>query len=71
MLRNAATECCVGLVFSSPDGPRYGSSDTCRKNDAVAADVVADLPCGFEEGQGLDVADRAADLGDDHVHVIG
>ncbi len=21
MLRSAATECCVGLVFSSPDGP--------------------------------------------------
>ena len=22
MLRSAATECCVGFVFSSPDGPR-------------------------------------------------
>ena len=29
--RRAATECWVGLVFSSPDGPRYGTSDTCRK----------------------------------------
>ena len=32
MLRSAATECCVGLVFSSPDGPMYGTSETCRKN---------------------------------------
>ena len=31
MLRSAATECCVGLVFSSPDGTMYGSSETCRK----------------------------------------
>ena len=31
MLRSAATECCVGFVFSSPDGPMYGSSETWRK----------------------------------------
>jgi len=31
MLRSAATECWVGLVLSSPDGPMYGSSETCRK----------------------------------------
>ena len=31
MLRSAATECWVGLVFSSPDGARNGSSETCRK----------------------------------------
>ena len=31
MLRSAATECCVGLVFSSPDGARNGTSETCRK----------------------------------------
>jgi hypothetical protein len=31
MLRNAATECCVGFVFNSPDGARYGTKDTCRK----------------------------------------
>ena len=31
MLRSAATECWVGLVFSSPLGPMYGRSDTCRK----------------------------------------
>lgn len=32
MLRSAATECWVGLVFSSPLGPMYGSSETWRKN---------------------------------------
>ncbi|CAB4999431.1 unannotated protein [freshwater metagenome] len=32
MLRSAATECCVGLVFNSPLGPMYGSSETWRKN---------------------------------------
>ena len=31
MLRRAATECWVGLVFSSPDGARNGTSETCRK----------------------------------------
>ena len=31
MLRRAATECWVGLVFSSPEGPMYGSRLTCRK----------------------------------------
>ena len=31
MLRSAATECCVGLVLSSPDAARYGTSETCRK----------------------------------------
>ena len=30
--RSAATECWVGLVFSSPEGPMNGTSETCRKN---------------------------------------
>jgi hypothetical protein len=36
----------------------------------VAADVEAELLDGLEEGQDLDVADRAPDLGDDHVDVV-
>ena len=28
--RNAATLCCVGFVFNSPEGPMYGTSDTCK-----------------------------------------
>jgi hypothetical protein len=39
--------------------------------DVVAADLVADLAYGFEEGKRLDVAHGAADLGDDDVHVVG
>ena len=31
MLRRAATECWVGLVLSSPEGARNGTSETCRK----------------------------------------
>ena len=45
----------------------YGTSETCRKKHVVAADVLADLPGRLEERQRLDVADGAADLGDDDV----
>ena len=31
IVRSACTECCVGLVFSSPLGPMYGMRLTCRK----------------------------------------
>ena len=30
--RRAATECCVGFVFCSPDAPMNGTSETCTKN---------------------------------------
>lgn len=39
--------------------------------DVVAADLVADLADGLQERQRLDVADGAADLGDDDVDVVG
>ena len=39
--------------------------------DVVAADVLAELPDGLEEGEDLDVADGAAHLGDDDVDVVG
>ena len=38
-----------------------------QEEHVVAADVVPDLPGGLQERQRLDVADRAADLGDHHV----
>src|SRR5690606_29978139 len=38
--------------------------------DVVAADVEAELPDRLEEREDLDVADRAADLGDDDVDVV-
>ena len=37
----------------------------------VLADVEGELADRFEERQPFDVADGAADLGDDHVHVVG
>ena len=39
--------------------------------DLVAADVEAELPDRLEEREDLDVAHRAADLGDDDVDVVG
>ena len=39
--------------------------------DVVPADVEAELPDRLEEREDLDVADRAADLGDHHVDVVG
>jgi hypothetical protein len=60
MLRRATTECWVGLVLSSPD---------VQEEAAVAADLVPDLADRLEEGLRLDVADGAADLGDDDVDV--
>ena len=38
-----------------------------QEEAVVPADLVPDLAGGLEEGQRLDVADGAADLGDDHV----
>ena len=37
----------------------------------LLADVEGELADRLEERQPLDVADRAADLGDDHVDVVG
>ena len=65
--RSAATECWVGLVLSSPDGPMYGHQRDVQEEHVVAAHVVPDLADGLEERQRLDVADRAADLGDHDV----
>jgi hypothetical protein len=39
--------------------------------DVLAADVGPDLADGFQEGQRLDVAHRAPNLGDQHVHLVG
>ena len=65
------TECCVGLVFSSPAVPMHGTSVKVDIEHILAADVVRHLANRFEERQALDVADRAADLHDRHVHPLG
>src|SRR6202044_2504304 len=51
-----------------------GRTDVRQQRDvqeeaAVPPDLVPDLPDRLQERLRLDVADRAADLGDDHVHL--
>ena len=41
------------------------------EDGVLAPFVLAELPDGLQERQALDVADRAADLRDDHVVVVG
>ena len=49
--------------------PDVGHQRDVQEEAVVAADVVAHLAGGLEERQRLDVADRAADLGDHDVDV--
>ena len=67
--RSSVTECCVGLVFCSADDQRRERDVDVA--DLVAADVEAELPDRLEEREDLDVAHRAADLGDDDVDLVG
>ena len=67
MRRSSLTECCVGLVLSSPAASMIRHERAVDVHHVVAADLVAELADRLEEGQALDVADRAADLGDHHV----
>ena len=46
-----------------------GQQRDVQEEAPVAAYLVPDLADGLEEGQALDVADGAADLGDDDVHL--
>ena len=65
--RSSFTECCVGLVLSSPAVGMNGSSVRWMKTEVAARQLVAELADGLEERQALDVADRAADL---HQHEV-
>ena len=56
-----------GLGLQLAGGPDEGHQGDVEEEAVVATDVVADLAGRLEEGQRLDVADGAADLGDDHV----
>ena len=69
--RSSCTECWVGLVFSSPAWPRNGHQREVEEHAALAALVDLELAQRLEERQRLDVAHRAADLGDHDVHVVG
>ncbi len=65
------TECCVGLVFSSPAEGMYGTSVRCTNSAALRPELVAELADRLEERQALDVADRAADLAQHEIVVVG
>ena len=58
----------LGLVLTRWGDVRHqGDMDVA---DVVQAHVEAELPYGLEEREDLDVADGAADLGDEHVDVV-
>ena len=69
MLSSSFTLCCVGLVFSSRAAAIHGTSVTCTNSVLSAAQLLPHLADGFQERQRFDVAHRAADLDDHHVHV--
>jgi hypothetical protein len=66
MPRSSLTECWVGFVLSSPVAASAAAASRGRRG-RCPPDVLAHLADRLEEGQRLDVADRAADLDDDHV----
>ena len=59
----------LGLLF--PRGADERHERDVHVADVVAPGVLAKLPDGLEEREDLDVTDGAADLGDDHVDVVG
>ena len=67
---SSRTECCVGLVFTSPAAAMYGTSVRCMNIAFSLAHLAPELADRLEERQRLDVAHRAADLGD-HDVVLG
>ena len=58
----------LGLEFSG--GAEVRHEGDVQEEDVVAADVVADLASGFEEGLRFDVADGATDFGDHDVRAV-
>jgi molybdopterin synthase catalytic subunit len=67
--RSSLTECCVGLVFSSP-APEYTASASDAHRCIAARQLIAELADRLEERQRLDVAHRAADLAQHEIIVL-
>ena len=62
----------LGRRFSdSPAGRNVRQQRQVHVADVVATFLDAHLADGFEERQGFDVADRAADLDDGHIGAFG
>ena len=70
MRRNSLTECCVGLVFSSPAASDERDQRHVQVDHVLGPGLAPELADGFEERERLDVADRPADLRDDDVRVV-
>ena len=68
--RSSLTECCVGLVFSSPAVGMIRQQRQVDVDDVAARQIVAELADRLEERQALDVADRAADLDQHEVDAL-
>ncbi len=65
---NAGPRPSAGWAWSSaPRRAHEGHQRHVHEEDVLAAELVTDLSRGFDERLRLDVAHRAADLGDDHV----
>ena len=69
MLSSSLTECWVGLLFSSPLPGMDTISGTWMYSTFCRALLRRHLADGLQKGLALDVAHRAADLGDDHIGV--
>ena len=70
-VRSSFTECCTRLGLELARGGDVGHEREVDVAGVVAADVAAHLADRLEERQRLDVADRAADLDDQHVDALG
>ena len=66
--RISFTECCVGLVFSSPAALDVGHERHVHLTCVLVADLDLHLADRLEERERLDVADGAADLDDRDVY---
>ena len=69
-LSSSLTECCVGLVFSSPRRRQPGHQGDVDVHRPLAAELVAELADRLQERQALDVADGAADLAQDEILAV-
>ena len=69
MRRSSWTECCVGLVLSSPATSMYGTSVQWMYMTLSRPTWFRNWRSASRNGQALDVSDGAADLGDHDVDV--
>jgi hypothetical protein len=69
MACSSLTECCVGLVFSSP-APESTASASDAHRRIAARQIIAKLADRLDERHPLDVAHRAADFAQHEIIVL-